>query len=145
MILILKSLRGAVSAQCFSRRLSIRTGEASHFYVLYSGSKIVFRFLRRERTVSIDRHSQIGSQIKMDLELDIPDSASQWYKLKKNPRLFFWWLFHRITTPLRVLPDFLVIGVMKGGTTSFFNYLARHPQIRSAVSQGNQILRYTLS
>jgi len=65
----------------------------------------------------------------MELELDIPDSASQWYKLRKNPRLFFWWLFHRATTPLRVLPDFLVIGVMKGGTTSFFNYLARHPQI----------------
>ena len=65
----------------------------------------------------------------MELELDIPDSASQWFKLKKNPRLFFWWLFHRATTPLRVLPDFLVIGVMKGGTTSFFNYLARHPQI----------------
>ncbi|MGA7192574.1 MAG: sulfotransferase [Anaerolineales bacterium] len=65
----------------------------------------------------------------MELELDIPDSASQWYKLKKNPRLFFWWMFHRATTPLRVLPDFLVIGVMKGGTTSFFNYLARHPRI----------------
>jgi Sulfotransferase domain len=65
----------------------------------------------------------------MDLELDIPDSASQWYKLKKNPRLFFWWMFHRATTPLRVLPDFLVIGVMKGGTTSFFNYLTRHPQV----------------
>ncbi len=65
----------------------------------------------------------------MELELDIPDSASQWYKLRKNPRLFFWWIFHRATTPLRVLPDFLVIGVMKGGTTSFFNYLARHPQI----------------
>jgi len=27
-------------------------------------------------------------------------------------------LFHRATTSLRVLPDFLVIGVMKGGTTS---------------------------
>jgi hypothetical protein len=66
----------------------------------------------------------------MELELDIPDSASQWFKLRKNPRLFFWWLFHRVTTPLRVLPDFLLIGVMKGGTTSFFNYLAKHPQIR---------------
>jgi Sulfotransferase domain len=65
----------------------------------------------------------------MELELDFPHSASQWFKLRKNPRLFFWWLFHRATTPLRVLPDFLVIGVMKGGTTSFFNYLARHPQI----------------
>ncbi len=50
-------------------------------------------------------------------------------QVEKNPRLFFWWMFHRATTPLRVLPDFLVIGVMKGGTTSFFNYLTRHPQV----------------
>ncbi len=60
---------------------------------------------------------------------DIQESASQWFKLRKNPRLFFWWMYHRLTTPLRTLPDFLVIGVMKGGTTSLFNYLARHPQI----------------
>jgi len=63
-------------------------------------------------------------------KLDIPDSASQWFKLRKNPRLFFWWVYHRLTTPLRVLPNFLIIGVMKGGTTSLFNYLAEHPQIQ---------------
>ena len=51
-------------------------------------------------------------------------------KIRRNPRLFLWWLFHRATTPLRALPDFLVIGVMKGGTTSFFNYLGQHPQVR---------------
>ncbi len=65
----------------------------------------------------------------MEIDLDIPDSASQWYKLRKNPRLFFWWQFHRATTSLRTLPNFLVIGVMKGGTTSLFNYLSRHPQV----------------
>lgn len=65
----------------------------------------------------------------MDIDLDIPDSASQWFKLRKNPRLFFWWQFHRLTTSLRTMPDFLVIGVMKGGTTSLFNYLSRHPQV----------------
>jgi hypothetical protein len=48
----------------------------------------------------------------------------------KNRRLFFWWLFHRLTTPLRVLPDFLIIGTMKGGTTSLFQYLAKHSSIR---------------
>jgi hypothetical protein len=64
-----------------------------------------------------------------DLEFDIPDSPSQLYKFKKNRRLFFWWLFHRLTTSLRVLPDFLVIGVMKGGTTSLFQYLVKHPQV----------------
>jgi len=61
--------------------------------------------------------------------MDIRDSPSQWFKLKKNRGLFIWWIFHRLTTPLRVLPDFLVIGVMKGGTTSLFQYLAKHPQI----------------
>ena len=65
-----------------------------------------------------------------ELELDIPDSPSQWFKLRKNRRLFFWWLFHRLTTPLRVMPDFLIIGTMKGGTTSLFQYLAKHPSIR---------------
>ncbi|MEW6241699.1 MAG: sulfotransferase [Chloroflexota bacterium] len=65
----------------------------------------------------------------MESDLNIPDSASQWYKLRRNPRLFFWWQFHRATTSLRTLPNFLVIGVMKGGTTSLFNYLSRHPQV----------------
>jgi len=64
-----------------------------------------------------------------DLEINIPKSPSQLFKFQKNRRLFFWWIFHRLTTPLRVLPDFLVIGVMKGGTTSLFQYLARHPQV----------------
>ena len=65
----------------------------------------------------------------MEADLNIPDSASQWFKLRKNPRLFWWWQFHRASASLRVMPDFLVAGVMKGGTTSFFNYLCRHPQI----------------
>lgn len=65
----------------------------------------------------------------MEVDLNIPDSASQWFKLRKNPRLFLWWQFHRATTLFRTLPNFLAIGVMKGGTTSFFNYLSRHPQI----------------
>jgi hypothetical protein len=29
--------------------------------------------------------------------------------------------------PLRVLPDFIIIGTQKGGTTSLYNYLAGHP------------------
>lgn len=64
-----------------------------------------------------------------DAGFDIPDSPSQWFKLRKNRRLFFWWIFHRLTTPWRVLPNFLVIGAMKGGTTSLFQYLAGHPQV----------------
>ncbi|MFZ5857532.1 MAG: sulfotransferase family protein [Chloroflexota bacterium] len=52
-------------------------------------------------------------------------------KIRKNPRLVLWWTFHRLTTPFRALPDFLVVGTQKGGTTSLFNYLIQHPQVLS--------------
>jgi hypothetical protein len=65
----------------------------------------------------------------MESNFDFPKSASQWFKFRKNRRLFFWWLFHRVSSPLRVLPDFVIIGTMKGGTTSMFQYLAQHPQV----------------
>ncbi len=38
-------------------------------------------------------------------------------------------LWHRrATASRRRLPDFLIIGAMKAGTTSLFSYLSRHPQ-----------------
>jgi hypothetical protein len=36
---------------------------------------------------------------------------------------------HRATAPLRVLPDFMVIGAQKGGSTSMYWYLAQHPEV----------------
>ncbi len=33
------------------------------------------------------------------------------------------------TSPLRSLPDFLIIGAQKCGTTSLYNYLAEHPNV----------------
>ena len=35
----------------------------------------------------------------------------------------------RMTAPLRAMPDFLVAGAMKAGTSSLFAYLLRHPLI----------------
>ena len=41
--------------------------------------------------------------------------------------------FWRIATaPLRRWPDFLVIGAQRGGTTSLYEYLCRHPEIAAA-------------
>lgn len=40
--------------------------------------------------------------------------------------------FYGITSPLRILPDFIVIGVGRGGTTSLYHYLGQHPCIRKA-------------
>lgn len=37
-----------------------------------------------------------------------------------------------MTSPLRVLPDFIVIGVVRGGTTSLFENLSKHPCIYSS-------------
>lgn len=35
----------------------------------------------------------------------------------------------RATAPLRLLPDFLIIGAQRAGTTSLFQYLASHPDV----------------
>ena len=37
--------------------------------------------------------------------------------------------FRGATARWRVLPDFVIIGVHKGGTTSLYDYLAGHPQV----------------
>jgi hypothetical protein len=42
------------------------------------------------------------------------------------------WLWRRATASQRVLPDFLIIGTMKGGTTSLYDYVCQHPKILSA-------------
>lgn len=34
-----------------------------------------------------------------------------------------------ITAPLRTLPEFIIIGAQKAGTTSLYNYLIEHPSI----------------
>jgi hypothetical protein len=39
------------------------------------------------------------------------------------------WAYGWATSPLRPLPDFLVLGAQKAGTTALYEYLRRHPQI----------------
>ena len=48
---------------------------------------------------------------------------------RKPLRLQAWWALHRLTYFWRAQPDFLIVGVMKGGTTSLFRYLAQHPDV----------------
>ncbi len=36
-------------------------------------------------------------------------------------------LYRGLTHPIRLLPDFLIIGAQRGGTTSLYNYLQAHP------------------
>ena len=46
-------------------------------------------------------------------------------RLRRGPRF----ALRRATAPLRRLPDFLVIGAMKSGTSTLFHHLARHPGV----------------
>ena len=41
----------------------------------------------------------------------------------------FEWMFRYMTKELRALPDFLIIGAQKSGTTSLYKYLVEHPKI----------------
>jgi Sulfotransferase domain len=49
-----------------------------------------------------------------------------------TPTPFLEKLYRAGTSPLRLLPDFLIIGTQRGGTTSLYNYLADHPCIGAA-------------
>ena len=42
------------------------------------------------------------------------------------------WSYRRSTYFIRSLPDFIIIGAMKCGTTSLYSYLASHPQVLPA-------------
>lgn len=39
------------------------------------------------------------------------------------------WRTRVVSARWRVLPDFVILGTQRGGTTSLFDYLARHPQV----------------
>ncbi|MGH9276270.1 MAG: sulfotransferase domain-containing protein [Acidimicrobiales bacterium] len=41
----------------------------------------------------------------------------------------------RATHRIRVLPDFVIIGAQRGGTTSLYNYLADHPSVGRAFTK----------
>lgn len=38
-------------------------------------------------------------------------------------------LYRHLTASGRVMPDFIIVGAQKAGTTSLFSYLAQHPQL----------------
>ena len=39
------------------------------------------------------------------------------------------WTYGHATSFARALPDFLIIGAQKAGTTALYSYLRRHPEI----------------
>ena len=45
------------------------------------------------------------------------------------------WYFRRITSFARVLPDFILLGEMKSGTTTVYDHIVRHPNIIPPLSK----------
>ena len=44
-------------------------------------------------------------------------------------------LFRSLTSNSRILPDFIIIGESKCGTTSLYNYMIQHPAIKPALTK----------
>ena len=69
-------------------------------------------------TASSAQHGSDGREINTSIPIPLPDK-----------------FYRGITNPIRLLPDFLVIGTQRGGTTSLFHYLEEHPCIQPAVNK----------
>jgi hypothetical protein len=66
------------------------------------------------------------------------DRLTRWSKRLNDPgyiRKRSLETYRTLTSPLRLLPSFLIIGVQKGGTTSLYRYLEQHPSIASAYAK----------
>ena len=51
----------------------------------------------------------------------------------RKQQLYF--RFRQLTGPLRMLPDFLIIGAQKCGTTSLYEYLVQHPSVGTSIEK----------
>jgi hypothetical protein len=58
----------------------------------------------------------------------LPDPA-------KDAAKAVWSGYARLTARGRILPDFLVIGTQRGGTTSLYKYLVQHPHLSHALTK----------
>lgn len=55
------------------------------------------------------------------------------------------YLYRRATARWRKLPDFLIIGTQKSGTSSLFHDLAQHPQVHAATHKEPQYFTHNLA
>jgi hypothetical protein len=61
--------------------------------------------------------------------------SSQLRQLVRPARWYWDVTYRHLTAVGRVLPDFIIVGVMKGGTTSLYSYLLQHPQVLPALKK----------
>lgn len=75
-------------------------------------------------SISVVMSTQFGSSQSQGSSPRSPQASAsqpQHSRLKQT--------FRQLSAPLRLLPDFVILGTQKGGTTSLFAFLLRHPQV----------------
>lgn len=80
------------------------------------------------------------------MQIRLKQKTKQWLITHPqfNPyRLSLMVLFRYLTLPLRVNPDFIIIGFHKSGTTSLYDYLIQHPNIESASEKELEFFSYS--
>ncbi|MGH9079747.1 MAG: sulfotransferase family protein [Acidimicrobiales bacterium] len=68
----------------------------------------------------------------------LPESSPSLPRLEAlNRKARYAWTFtgRRLTADLRPLPDFIILGTQRGGTTSLYRWLASHPDVRPALKK----------
>ena len=71
----------------------------------------------------------LQSKLKFWL-LSHPEINPYKFSLKKS--------YQNLTSSLRVLPNFIIIGAGRAGTTSLYSYLIQHPAIFAASTKNNE-------
>lgn len=55
------------------------------------------------------------------------------HKYRKDRKIQFLQFYGRLTSQKRMLPEFLIIGSQRAGTTSLYSYLSAHPNLHRAI------------
>ncbi len=114
-------------------RPHVRDGWYIHFW-----NEDVIKVVFNDRTFDLPRRrdSSWGKAVQHGLGqgipregLDFPTERAPFLRIMQRPVISR----HRtMTSSLRALPDFLIIGAQRAGTTSLYNYVIRHPRVAPA-------------
>ncbi len=80
----------------------------------------------------------MDESLKVDIEKSKLKKVGS--KIFKNPKIHPYKIYKQgilrtLTTPFRVLPDFINIGASKCGTTSLYHFLIQHPNVHPAITK----------
>ena len=82
-----------------------------------------------KQVVLIAKAGWAENELETAISLDCRNPARMYSPGLRTVGQKIGWRCRLISSPLRALPGFLIIGAMKSGTSSLFHYLRQHPQL----------------